>query len=270
MTHRARRRALFEEKRKSTPSLNQSNKIRPSHSWTGLQGKTLWEWLQVILIPVVLGIYTIVTTISMTEQQVNIAKQQTDAMRQQNEISDKYMKQQNEIADEQLKRQILQEYTSTIQDLILHEGLLQSRPEDNVRTIAARQTVLTLEQLDGKRKAGLLLFIHSSNLIRKPSAIISLSGANLDGADLYGADLSESDLSGARLNGADLSADLSGSDLSGAKLHEAKLNTFPSGANLNGADLSGADLSRAIVTDEQLKQAKSLKGATMPDGSIHP
>jgi uncharacterized protein YjbI with pentapeptide repeats len=39
-------------------------------------------------------------------------------------------------------------------------------------------------------------------------------------------------------------------------------------ANLSDADLSRANLKGAKVTDEQL--AKSLKGATMPDGSIHP
>ena len=41
-------------------------------------------------------------------------------------------------------------------------------------------------------------------------------------------------------------------------------------ANLYKADLSGANLTGAIVTEEQLAKAKSLKGATMPDGSIHP
>ncbi|MFC2030962.1 pentapeptide repeat-containing protein [Chloroflexota bacterium] len=36
------------------------------------------------------------------------------------------------------------------------------------------------------------------------------------------------------------------------------------GADLRGADLRWANLSGANVTDEQLAQAKSLKGATMP------
>jgi uncharacterized protein YjbI with pentapeptide repeats len=47
------------------------------------------------------------------------------------------------------------------------------------------------------------------------------------------------------------------------------------GANLsltkmNGVDLGEADLSGAIVTKEQLETVKSLKGATLSDGSIHP
>ena len=41
-------------------------------------------------------------------------------------------------------------------------------------------------------------------------------------------------------------------------------------ADLSGANLSGANLHDAIVTNEQLVQAKSLKNATMPDGSKHP
>jgi uncharacterized protein YjbI with pentapeptide repeats len=38
---------------------------------------------------------------------------------------------------------------------------------------------------------------------------------------------------------------------------------------LDEADLSGADLSEANVTLEQLAQVRSLKGATMPDGTLH-
>lgn len=49
-------------------------------------------------------------------------------------------------------------------------------------------------------------------------------------------------------------------DLAGAHL---------SGADLRAADLSGADLTGATVTDEQLAQARSLQGATMPDGTVH-
>ncbi len=41
--------------------------------------------------------------------------------------------------------------------------------------------------------------------------------------------------------------------------------------NLSGANLSGANLKDAknITIEELEKQAESLQGATMPDGSIH-
>ncbi len=41
-------------------------------------------------------------------------------------------------------------------------------------------------------------------------------------------------------------------------------------ANLEDANLVRADLTGANVTPEQLNRAKSLKGAIMPDGTIHP
>jgi len=65
--------------------------------------------------------------------------------------------------------------------------------------------------------------------------------------------------------------DLRDAKLNGANLFKAKLN----GANLAGAILCGVNLEEADLTDavvdakQQLAQAKSLKGATMPDGTKH-
>ena len=69
-----------------------------------------------------------------------------------------------------------------------------------------------------------------------------------------------------RMKHADIEHDLSEADLSKANLRRAHLTQ----AKLREADLSGANLLRAKVSDEQLALAKSLKGATMPDGSKHP
>jgi uncharacterized protein YjbI with pentapeptide repeats len=111
-----------------------------------------------------------------------------------------------------------------------------------------------------------------------------LSGADLSGADLSGADLGyavlpDTDLSSALLLRTNLdSADLSGADLKFADLPDAVLHSADlSGADLRwayviDADLSGADLREAegMSNEELERQAKTLKGATMPDGSIHP
>jgi uncharacterized protein YjbI with pentapeptide repeats len=61
---------------------------------------------------------------------------------------------------------------------------------------------------------------------------------------------------------------LIGAKLIRANLSKARLN----GVVLSGADLSGANLKdvKDITTEELEKQAKSLKGATMPDGSKYP
>ena len=67
-----------------------------------------------------------------------------------------------------------------------------------------------------------------------------------------------------------LEANLSGANLrrtylTGAALTEANLSR----ADLSAAALTEAVLGRAKVTSEQLDSARSLEGATMPDGSAH-
>jgi uncharacterized protein YjbI with pentapeptide repeats len=92
-----------------------------------------------------------------------------------------------------------------------------------------------------------------------------LFDAHLVGADLYDVDLNGANLRRAKLIGADLEgAHLGGADLFGADLFDADLRR----ANLRRANLVGADLEGARVTDEQLAEAESLEGATLPDGTV--
>jgi len=106
---------------------------------------------------------------------------------------------------------------------------------------------------------------------------VDLSGSNLRNASFTCVDLRNANLSGvwlinAYLTGVDLghanltNAALGEADLSSAYLVDADL----SHANLKGTDLSYANLAGATVTNQQLNEARSLKGATMPDGSTHP
>jgi uncharacterized protein YjbI with pentapeptide repeats len=114
----------------------------------------------------------------------------------------------------------------------------------------------------------------------------NLSGAALRGAFLREANLSDADLSHASLDKVDLiDADLSNAVLQYANLRYANLwganlkdavfydkdardygkNPRETRADLTGADLTMVNLEGATVTEEQLDQAKSLEGATMPD-----
>ena len=108
--------------------------------------------------------------------------------------------------------------------------------------------------------------LKKSNVSRADLTGATLYSAYLGGANLSLAVLIKANLKDANLRGADLSyailcgADLSGKDLSGKKVC----------ADLSEAYLADADLKGAIITRAQLTQAKSLTGATMPDGSKHP
>jgi hypothetical protein len=252
-------------------------------AWTGFAGdkesyKTLYDWLNllgVLAIPVVVGFGAVWFTI------------------RQGKVADA------ENTDNQ-RETALQKYIDVLSELLLHEKLRQSQPEEEVCKIARVRTLTVLPRLDANRKKSVLQFLYESGLIDKSKCIVdlseadlsraNLSGAGLWGADLRGANLQEANLSGAKLSEPNLlradlradfraslikdglwGADLRDANLRGANLQEANL----SGSGLWGADLSGADLSRAnlsgvSVTPELLDKAKSLKGATMPDGSIHP
>ena len=108
----------------------------------------------------------------------------------------------------------------------------------------------------------------------------NLSNAHLEGASLHGAHLEEASLSFSHLEGAHLISThlekaslwltyLEGASLFCAYLAEANLGGSDlTGTNLEEADLKGADLN-GIKHDspEQLLQAKTLKGAIMPDGT---
>ncbi len=302
-------------------------------------GKNLWDWMQLLIIPLVLAVAVFWLNQMQRGREQRTTQQQAELER--------------ELTRDNQAETLLQAYIDKISELLLEKQLRESQPENEVRKLARVRTLTVLHSLDAKRQASVLKFLYESSLIDKDKFIIDLSGVNLSGADLegaeligvrlvdamfagnsmpfvdlhdadltganiWGANLNNANLSGANLSGANLpgvnliAANLSGANLSGAtiwgsNLVEAdlkganltaanlkgslfgeawqKMSTQITGdlfyaavkeianlggSDLSGADLSGADLSGAEVTPEQLEQAKSLEGATMPDGSIHP
>jgi hypothetical protein len=154
-----------------------------------------------------------------------------------------------EIAEQRTKDEALQAYLDQMSQLLTDKErpLHKARPGDNLRTVARARTLTVLSRLDGGRKRSVLEFLYGSGLIEQEQA-----------------HLDESNLIKRRQSIVSLNkADLSEANLSKAILPEAKL----SGANLSGADLRWAVLRWAGGwTDDQLSAARSLEGATMPNG----
>jgi hypothetical protein len=197
------------------------------------------------------------------------------------EAAEKRAQTKREIASDNQREAALQAYIDKISELLLHEHLGESPGNRQVETIARARTAIVLRTLDSVRRGSLIRFLSQAGILTKCTENelngIDLHGANLSQVNLskiklYQTNLNLADLSGAILNYADLSkASLSGANLSGAYLILTELSDADlSGANLITADLSGAILRDAKVANEQLEAAKSLKGATMPDGKIHP
>jgi uncharacterized protein YjbI with pentapeptide repeats len=251
--------------------------------------KTVWDWLQLLIVPFVLALIAVAFTLYQEGRQSRIERQRTE-----NAL---------EIEKQRAQDVALQDYLDQMGNLLLNKDrpLRQSKEGDEVRTLARARTVTVLERMDPSRKGQIVQFLSEAGLVQRVEGepIISLDEANLEGADLGGADLFDAnlldaylldaylegadlrgaDLRGAYLEGADLEdADLYDANLEGANLEGADLeDAYLEGADLEGADLRDANLEGALlegargIGKEQLeKQAKNLRGATMPDGSKHP
>lgn len=273
--------------------------------WTGLSKRTFWDWLQLLIVPIVLAVGGYLFTRSENRATRTAAEQRA-------------------------QDEALQAYLDQMAQMLLDKDrpLRRSKEGDEERILARARTLTVLRRLDGERKGRILQFLHESRLIIKDHSVLplwraDLSRAELRYADLHQANLSEVDLSGADLSGARLTntdlrsaniryatltyADLSNADLRAAHLQNTNLsyadlsnadisnaNFFsvhmrasrPVGVNpgkptgtdlsyadlkkavLKGAVLSGADLTGANVTPEQLSSARLLRDATMPDGQM--
>ncbi len=241
-------------------------------AWTGFAGKTLWDWLQLLIVPIVLAIGGWLLNRAEREREESVTEQRETINR--------------DIARDTQRETTLQTYFDRMSNLLFEQGLRESEEKSKVRVVARAWTLAVLRRMDDERKVIVLRFLYEADLIHAGRGIINLnsadfSDANLSGLNLSHADLHRADLRRARLADAYLrAADLRGATLCDANLRRAKLyNATLQAANLRDADLTGArlkaaslqaaDLRGALVTDEQLAEARSLRGAIMPDGSRH-
>ncbi|GHO90921.1 hypothetical protein KSF_009690 [Reticulibacter mediterranei] len=228
----------------------QQGKQREKSDWIGLRGKTLWDWVSVLLLPLMIAAGSIWFSNQQSETSAHIA------LDQQQEAT-------------------LKGYMDDIKELVLEKHLQTSQTGSQERTIARTLTLSALQQLDGDRKGRLIQYISNLGLLQKEHPIIGLSGADLSRANLSSFMLSRSlvydvvrmSLRDANLSGADLTeADLMGADLQGAQLRGTDLRA----ANLTATNLEAVDLTDANVRPEQLSKVYSLKDTILPSGHVFP
>lgn len=256
-----------------------------SKFWT-LEGKTIWDVLQLLVIPIALAIIAIIFSYIQSKENYRIEADRT-------------------------RQSILDDYFDKINTLVLEEKLSASSTENDALQFVRGYTLSTLRTLDSERKGLLLKFLYESNLIgscffprsdkylnflfaKNEPALISLAKtdlryvnlhnvylgcANMADSVLIRANLQNSNLYYVILDRADLTeADLGGADLHGASLRRAKMN----GADFNkaqlylaellGADLTGADLRNVNLINADLSLADlsrtNLTGANLTGADL--
>src|SRR5215212_9158931 len=252
---------MAEEKGKQAAGEKQGRK-----PWTIREfgGKTLWDWLQLLIVPLALAVIGFLFTMQQDIRQRHIEDQRAQ---QAQKIETRRAEAERDLAEQRAQDEALQAYLNQMSSL-LEKGLRDSDEGSEVRTLARARTLTVLPRLDSSRKERLLQFLYEAKLIQKGSPVI-----DFEGADLRGIDLSSNNLSGGPFLSSESSVYTSpetlskfGSDpvdLSGAKLSDVDLN----GAQLNGVDLSDAELSYANLKEAWLPEA-DLTEAYLEDANL--
>jgi phage terminase small subunit len=202
--------------------------------------KSLWDWLQLLVIPVVLAVagFWFNKIQKDRDQQVEEALKESEVeaaralkLREEKAAKDRERLERESREDNQ-RENALQTYIDKMSELLLHEKLCDSENGDDVRNIARMRTMTVLTQLDARRIGYVFSFLRETGLNSTTSKYnkVSLNDADLHNVNWSQANLRNADLSGANLEEADLShtylshADLSDTNLVKANLSHANLN----------------------------------------------
>jgi uncharacterized protein YjbI with pentapeptide repeats len=213
--------------------------------WTGFKTKTLWDALELLIIPFTLA--GVATWLNRLDRKAD-----------------------RNLALDKQREEALQDYIDTISKSIMDKSLTNSSFDDDVRVIAQIKTSTILDRMDNDRKSKLIKFLTKVKLIITTDEI-EWPIINLTGTDLQNIILTDINLTGVTLNKANLSgAIFNTTNLYGANLFETKLvdtkliNTCLSWAQLENAKLIGCkmiegELSNAILSNADLTGASLIK-----------
>ena len=239
--------------------------------------KTLWDWLQLLIVPAILVGVTFAWSATQTRSD-------------------------NKREDRRSQDATLQSYLNQMSALMLHEKLLSSKPGDAVRAVARTVTLTTLRRVDRQRTVEVVRFLAEAGLLSNEMnagpavniemfnlggpdfrgvdlghlslGALGLEHANFEDAHLAYANLRDADLAGANLRYADLDyANLRSANLKGANLRDAAVEYANIGdANLENANLRNADLSNAHLERVDLRladlQDAALGNANLQDANL--
>ncbi|MBA2681012.1 MAG: pentapeptide repeat-containing protein [Ktedonobacteraceae bacterium] len=224
--------------------------------------KTVWDWLQLVIIPFVLLVVGSGFSYEQNLTNSQIAQQQHNV--------------DLKIVHDQQQEATLKTYLDDMSDLMISNNvfpplLLQANKTDGIRKVAQAKTEVALENLDAKYKADVMVFLHKAGLINWhnisstpisnesafPLVVLDyddLSGIDLSGNYMTNVDMRDTLLRNANMNGSILAYDnLSISVMQNINLSDTSLH----GVDLHGSDLAGANLSRALLNCDSIAVGKA-------------
>jgi len=243
--------------------------------WTGFESKLLWDWLDLVILPVLLLITVAIINWGFRRNE-KASKANLD-------LRKRAVKDELKLIKEKNQNEILQDYLNYIGELVKNGGFSDtSKDLEKTKTAARIRTLAAFKALNGKRKSLIVSYLHDADLISKNSPKIDLrladlKGANLKKFNLVNTNFNETNFKRAKMKGINLtgsnllSTNLRKADLRGATLEKTDF----SGSDLRRAKLRGANFSEAVLNDVDLYKAdyeneifvaKTLNNALLKNG----
>lgn len=244
------------------------------------RSKTVWDWLEILVIPIVLGLGIWWLNKQERENEQDIAEKQRKEDR---DIAEKKQAEERNLAKDRQNHNILGTYFDRMTELLLTQRQFLSKEEYPARSIARTRTINVLHQFkeDVARRRQVLYFLNESRLCSPLPAEagaqgetdsngyaifreIDLNGIDFCGDKLQNIDFAYANLSGASLEGTKFdNVEMVGVSLTGGKLQRSHFT----GCTLIEARLDGARLDGAQFEDVNLTGA-NLRGSIMPRASF--
>jgi hypothetical protein len=167
--------------------------------------KKLWDWMELLIIPVVLSLLVVL---------FNRSERKSDR-----EAIEKQVTTERDISTDRQHEEALQAYFDMMMELVVSDINKGIKTNKNIQSMARVRTLILLNQLDGKRKGYVLEFLNESKLIEVDNPVIDLYGA-----DFSGMRLSETNIKNANLQGVKFRrAILNKVNFNNSSFHEANI-----------------------------------------------
>jgi hypothetical protein len=133
-------------------------------TWTGLETKSAWDWLELLIIPVALGAGAFWFNTQTRKSERELAHRERE---NEQELAHRERENDREIAQDRVREEVLQRYLDRMQELILDEGLRRPEKGAEIRSVSRARMLTALRSLDGNRKGQVVWFLYEAGLIGK-------------------------------------------------------------------------------------------------------
>src|SRR5215217_7707410 len=127
-----------------------------ARSWTGFRGKTVWDFLQLLIVPLVVAVIGLWFATQQDARQQQFENQRSDAERK--------------FADQRAQDEALQAYLDQMSQLILDRKLLEAEQGTPLYTLAQARTSTVILRLDAEHNESVTRFLINSGLAESSEA----------------------------------------------------------------------------------------------------